>query len=113
MKNYIQLFLILGFTALLFSATMDLPYRGQANNQMNQETSVTGTKVPGHYYIQKAYKDAHTPNMVTVVLGDYRSIDTLGEQIVIFTAGIICFLLLRKHEEEEKEDEEQEEEDNK
>lgn len=63
---------------------------------MNQEESITGTEVPGNYYIQEAYNDAHTPNIVTVVLGDYRSIDTFGEQIVIFTAGIICFLLLRK-----------------
>lgn len=68
---------------------------------MNRESSITGTEVPGNYYIQKAYHDAHTNNIVTVVLGDYRSIDTLGEQIVIFTAGMICFLLLRKHEEEE------------
>jgi multisubunit Na+/H+ antiporter MnhB subunit len=34
--------------------------------------------------------------MVTVVLGDYRSIDTFGEQIVIFTAGLITFLVLRR-----------------
>jgi multicomponent Na+:H+ antiporter subunit B len=34
--------------------------------------------------------------MVTVILADYRGFDTLGEEVVIFTAGIICFLLLRK-----------------
>ncbi|WP_372637260.1 hydrogen gas-evolving membrane-bound hydrogenase subunit E [Fodinibius sp.] len=103
MKNYIQFFLIICFTGLLLFAAMDLPYRGDADNQMNRETSITGTKVPGNYYVQEAYNDAHTNNMVTVVLGDYRSIDTLGEQIVIFTAGMICFLLLRKHEHEEEE----------
>lgn len=80
---------------------MDLPFRGDVDNQMNQETSITGTEVPGNYYVQEAYNDAHTNNMVTVVLGDYRSIDTLGEQIVIFTAGMICFLLLRKNREDE------------
>ncbi|MCW9712491.1 hypothetical protein LQ318_06190 [Aliifodinibius salicampi] len=101
MKNYIQLFLIICFTALLLFASMALPYRGDVDNQMNQETSITGTEVPGNYYVQEAYHDAHTNNMVTVVLGDYRSIDTLGEQIVIFTAGMICFLLLRKHREDE------------
>ncbi len=80
---------------------MDLPFRGDVDNQMNQETSITSTEVPGNYYVQEAYNDAHTNNMVTVVLGDYRSIDTLGEQIVIFTAGMICFLLLRKNREDE------------
>jgi multicomponent Na+:H+ antiporter subunit B len=80
---------------LLYGAS-DLPLRGNPDNQMNREVSMTGTEVPATYYIQEAYNDAHTPNIVTVILGDYRSIDTLGEQIVIFTAGLICFLLLRK-----------------
>lgn len=99
--RYLQLLLIIGFTALLLFASMDLPYRGNADNQMNQETSITDTAVPGNYYVQEAYNDAHTPNIVTVILGDYRSIDTLGEQVVIFTAGIIGFLLLRKNKQEE------------
>lgn len=64
---------------------------------------MTGTEVPGNYYIREAYNDAHTPNIVTVVLGDYRSIDTLGEQIVIFTAGMITFLLLRKRRDDDEE----------
>lgn len=80
-------------------ASMGLPYRGDPESPINRERSITGTVVPGHYYIEHAYEDAHTPNMVTVVLGDYRSLDTLGEQVVVFTAGMICFLLLRKREE--------------
>lgn len=101
--KYLKLLLILTFTLVLLYAASDLPLRGNPDNQMNQEVSITGTEVPGNYYIQEAYNDAHTPNIVTVILGDYRSIDTLGEQIVIFTAGLICFLLLRKrgHEDDE------------
>jgi hypothetical protein len=34
--------------------------------------------------------------MVTVVLGDYRSIDTFGEQVVIYTAGLITLLVLQR-----------------
>lgn len=68
---------------------------------------MTGTKVPGNYYIQEAYNDAHTPNIVTVILGDYRSIDTLGEQIVIFTAGLITVLLLRNRKEEKEENDDE------
>lgn len=47
------------------------------------------------YLIERAYADAHTPNMVTVMIGDYRSFDTLGEGIVVFAAAFACFLLLR------------------
>lgn len=100
--KYLQLLLIILFTGVLLFAAMDLPQRGDPHNQMNQEESITGTKVAGHYYVENAYKDAHTPNMVTVVLGDYRSMDTLGEQTVIFTAGMILLLMLRKREEEEE-----------
>jgi multicomponent Na+:H+ antiporter subunit B len=39
--------------------------------------------------------------MVTVILADYRGYDTLGEETVIYTAGLICFLLLRKRKKEE------------
>ncbi|MDZ7806474.1 MAG: hydrogen gas-evolving membrane-bound hydrogenase subunit E [Gracilimonas sp.] len=99
--KYIKLLLIVAFALLLLFAASDLPFRGDPENQMNQRTSMTGTEVPGNYYIREAYNDAHTPNIVTVVLGDYRSIDTLGEQIVIFTAGMITFLLLRNRREED------------
>ncbi len=45
--------------------------------------------------LEGAYHDAHTPNVVTVMIADYRSFDTLGEGIVVFTAGLACYLLLR------------------
>ena len=49
----------------------------------------------GGYYAEHAYHDAHTPNIVTVMIADYRSFDTLGETMVVFAAGIACFFLLR------------------
>ncbi len=100
--KYLKLLLIISFTLVLLFAASDLPYRGDADNRMNQEVSMTGTPVPGNYYIQEAYNDAHTPNIVTVILGDYRSIDTLGEQIVIFTAGLITVLLLRNRRKDDE-----------
>ena len=39
--------------------------------------------------------DTSVPNIVTSVLADYRSYDTMFETIVIFTAGIACIFLLR------------------
>ena len=45
-------------------------------------------------YIEKAFEETHVPNMVTVVLADYRGYDTLGETTVIFAAGVCCLLIL-------------------
>jgi multicomponent Na+:H+ antiporter subunit B len=50
-------------------------------------------------YIEKALEETGAPNMVTAVLADYRSFDTLGETTVIFTAGLSCLLLLRRDSE--------------
>mgnify|MGYP005851225489 CR=1 FL=1 len=88
--------ILAGFVFVMIFASLDLPYRGDPDNRMNAERSIINTRVAGNYYIQNAYKDAKTPNMVTVILGDYRGIDTLGEQVVILTAGLITLLILRK-----------------
>ncbi len=84
------------FAGIMIYAASDLPYRGDPDNLMHAEESITGTTVVGNYFIKNAYRDTRTPNMVTVVLGDYRSIDTFGEQVVIYTAGLITLLVLRK-----------------
>lgn len=94
--KYLKALILAAFAVLLIYAASDLPYRGDPDNRMHHERSMINTPVPGHYYISHAYHDAHTPNIVTVVLGDYRGIDTFGEQIVIFTAGMITILLLRR-----------------
>ena len=80
-------------------ASFDFPNRGDANARMNREKSLAGSENAPSYYIHHAYRDAHTPNMVTVILADYRGYDTLGEVTVIFAAGLICFLILRKKRE--------------
>lgn len=94
--KYLKILILTLFAGLLIFAASDLPFRGDPDNRMHQEKSITNTPVAGNYYIREAYHDAHTPNIVTVVLGDYRSIDTFGEQIVIYTAGIITLLVLRR-----------------
>jgi multicomponent Na+:H+ antiporter subunit B len=77
-------------------ASFGLPNRGDADAPINADKSPVNSEVAGTYYIKNAKKHAHTDNMVTVVLADYRGFDTLGEETVIFTAGLICLLLLRK-----------------
>ena len=82
-------------------ASTGLPNRGDLDSVVNRDLSPSGTLNASSYYIRNAYKDTHTPNMVTAILADYRSYDTLGEETVILTAGLICFLLLRKKRKEE------------
>ncbi len=45
-------------------------------------------------YIELPLEETGSPNMVTAVLADYRGFDTLGETTVIFTAGVVTFLLV-------------------
>jgi multicomponent Na+:H+ antiporter subunit B len=45
-------------------------------------------------YLTEAIRETATPNVVTAVLADYRGYDTLVETVVIFTAGLGCWLLL-------------------
>ncbi|MCW7754761.1 sodium:proton antiporter [Desulfobotulus sp. H1] len=47
------------------------------------------------FYIENAYEHTQAPNMVAVVLADYRSYDTMFEAAVVLTAGLACFFLLR------------------
>jgi multicomponent Na+:H+ antiporter subunit B len=49
-------------------------------------------------YLTGAVPETGTPNAVTAVLADYRSYDTLIETVVIFTAGLGCWLLLARPE---------------
>ncbi|MBD3331855.1 hypothetical protein GF356_03310 [candidate division GN15 bacterium] len=85
---------LVAFFGVLMTAVVKLPPRGDVSSPVHRRTNAAGTPVAGTYYIQNAYKDAKTPNMVTVILGDYRSLDTLGETIVVLIGGIACFYIL-------------------
>ena len=77
------------FGVLLLYAASDLPQYGDPNSPASVHISPT--------YLEQSYQDNHTPNVVTSVLMDYRSLDTMVETVVIFAAGIACALLLRRH----------------
>jgi multicomponent Na+:H+ antiporter subunit B len=74
--------------ALLIYTTVDMPNWGDPNSPPNAHVSPR--------YIEKTIEETATPNVVTAVLADYRGYDTLGELVVIFTAGIVCIFLLRR-----------------
>lgn len=94
--NYLRFLLLIIFGSLLIYGSQGLPNRGDVESPANRNFSASGSVNAASYHIQNARKDAAAPNMVTVILADYRGFDTLGEAIVVFTAGIICYLLLRK-----------------
>lgn len=72
--------------ALLIYATIDLPAIGDPNSPVN-----TGV---GNDLLQAHYPDMGFPNVVTSILASYRGFDTLGEVVVVFTAGLAVALLL-------------------
>jgi multicomponent Na+:H+ antiporter subunit B len=81
-----------GLAALLFWGLAGLPafghYQGAYGNQLEREVM----------------PERHTTNLVGAVVFDYRGIDTLGEEFILFTAVMGVTLLLRKNREQEIED---------
>jgi multicomponent Na+:H+ antiporter subunit B len=73
--------------AVLLYGTAEFPAFGDP-------ASPAATHVSPHY-IEKAVEETSVPNLVTAVLADYRSFDTLFETTVVFSAAIACFFLLR------------------
>ena len=72
---------------MLVYASQDLPQFGGAATpvQVHPVTDV---------YLYESQDDIGVPNTVTSVLASYRAYDTLGELVVIFTAGVAVVLLL-------------------
>jgi multicomponent Na+:H+ antiporter subunit B len=73
---------------LLLYGAADLPAFGDPGSPASTHISPE--------YLENSVRQTGTPNVVTAILMDYRSLDTLVETIVIFTAGIACALILRK-----------------
>jgi multicomponent Na+:H+ antiporter subunit B len=76
--------------ALLLLATHEFPAWGDPASPASVHVSPR--------YLMRGFEETGTPNIVTAVLADYRGYDTLVETVVIFTAGLGCWLLLRRPE---------------
>ncbi len=87
MRLFALIIVILTGAALIYS-TVDMPEWGDPGSPANIHVSPR--------YIEKTIEETATPNIVTALLADYRGYDTLGETTVIFTAGIVCIMLLRR-----------------
>ncbi len=73
--------------AVLIWAVSALPPFGLADTPMH---------LAGPDYLDRSLAETGIANVVTSVLASYRGFDTLGETIVIFTAGIGVLLLLKR-----------------
>jgi len=86
--NVGPLILSVAVGAGLIWGAMDLPAFGDAAAPIHQHVAPR--------YITQSMTETGVPNLVTAVLADYRSFDTLGETAVVFIAGIGVMLLLRR-----------------
>lgn len=82
-------------TALVYG-TMDMPRFG------DPDAPVHNYPVPS--YVERTPDDIHVPNVVTAVLASYRGYDTLGETVVILTAGLGVLVLLGRRRSRPRED---------
>lgn len=71
----------------LIYASQDLPAFG-ADDTPVRNHPITET------YLHESQADIGIPNTVTAVLASYRGLDTLGELVVVFTAGLAVLMLL-------------------
>jgi multicomponent Na+:H+ antiporter subunit B len=85
--------LVGAFVVLMFVASVDLPDRGDSEAPAHQHVSPI--------YLERSMEDTETPNVVTAVLADYRSLDTLGETLVVLTAALSVVVILARRSEEE------------
>jgi multicomponent Na+:H+ antiporter subunit B len=102
----LALVILMGIGLIYASLDPKMPHFGNpdapANKRLVPEFMADAVKQTG--------RDAPTavgiPNVVTTTLASYRGYDTLGETVVIFTAGIAVLILLgtarRRREDEEE-----------
>lgn len=78
--------------AALIYGTLDMPPFGHPDNPIHEHVAPR--------YIEESPKEVGLPNMVTSVLASYRSFDTLGETVVVFTAaiGVLALIGIRRRE---------------
>lgn len=93
--KFVSWIMIGAFFALMVAASLALPTHGDLDAPAHRSQSAAGSLAASAYYLENAYRETHTVNIVTAVLADYRAFDTLGETLVVFAAGVACVLILK------------------
>ncbi|WP_291743746.1 DUF4040 domain-containing protein [Bauldia sp.] len=83
----LPLFVAVGTAAILIWGVSATPPFGAADSPV---------QLAGPDYIQRSIAETGIANVVSSVLASYRGFDTLGETVVIFTAGIAILMLLKR-----------------
>ncbi len=81
--------LVAAFVAVLGVSLPALPAIGDPT------APVVSYEVTEHY-LANAHDETGVYNAVTAVLAAYRGFDTLGEAVVVLTAGVVVFVTLRR-----------------
>jgi multicomponent Na+:H+ antiporter subunit B len=79
---------VTAFVVIMLYASTGLPDRGDPDAPAQRGVST--------FYVEGSQRDMRTPNVVTAILADYRSMDTLGETVVILTAALAAALILSR-----------------
>lgn len=85
-RPWLPLAVVIVTGAALVYGTLDIPAFG--DSEAPAQTHVAQD------YLKRSVPETGVPNVVTSVLASYRGFDTLGEVIVVFTAGIAVLLLI-------------------
>ena len=85
-KPVLALAVVIVTGSLLIYGTLDMPSFGSAQAPIHLHVEPR--------YINDSMQEIGVPNIVTSILASYRAFDTLGEVVVIFTAGMGVLALL-------------------
>ncbi|MEO2020357.1 MAG: DUF4040 domain-containing protein [Pirellulaceae bacterium] len=102
-RALVPLVVVIVTGAALIYGTFDMPYYGDPEAPVHQHLApeFLADTVP---HVNGGESKVDVPNVITAVLASYRGYDTLGETVVIFTAGIGVLLLMRRRRDRNEED---------
>ena len=86
--KWVTLVFIGSFLALFVYVSADLPDRADPQAPANVYLAPD--------FVELTQEEVEIPNLVSAILADFRGYDTLGETVVIFTAGLAVLLVLMR-----------------
>ncbi len=102
-RALVPLVVVIVTGAALIYGTFDMPYYGDPEAPVHQHLApeFLADTVP---HVNGGESKVDVPNIITAGLASYRGYDTLGDTVVIFTAGIGVLLLMRRRRDRNEED---------